>query len=543
MKRKLIGFIAVCVALISMLTGCGDALENMEKINTALPLEPADNYRTSYEVFVYSFCDSDGDGVGDIQGLISKLDYINDGDATTNTDLGCSAIWLMPVMPSTTYHKYDVTDYKDIDPEYGSLNDFDELIEQCHNRNIDVYIDLVMNHSSSKHEWFKNAVKYLQELPENDMPDSKDCPYIDYYNFREGPAQGYAQVPATGTRWYYEAQFWSEMPDLNLSCELVRDEFDEITTFWLDRGVDGFRLDAVKEFTSGDTNANVEVLTWFTDMVKAKKPDCYIVGECWTGMDMYAQYYDSGMDSLFDFAFSDSQGIIATSVNKGNADRYASNIVTLQDTLSAHNSNYIDAPFYTNHDQGRSAGYYTGDNALAKTKMAQALNLMMSGNAFLYYGEELGMKGAGKDENKRAPMYWTSVADAEGMCKGPRDMEHVEMKYQAYDEQCKDPDSIYNFVKQAIKLRNAYPQISHGYTTYYEELSTKSLAVLGKEYDGETVYLLINLGDEKATVDMSTIVPECGKGNLVGALLTGKDAPRARAGRITVPAYGIAVIR
>ena len=114
-----------------------------------------DKCRTTYEVFVYSFCDSDGDGVGDLQGLISKLDYINDGDPETDTDLGCNQIWLMPVSPSTTYHKYDVTDYMGIDPEYGTMGDFDMLVEACHSRGIHVIIDQVYNHSSVEHPWFK----------------------------------------------------------------------------------------------------------------------------------------------------------------------------------------------------------------------------------------------------------------------------------------------------------------------------------------------------------------------------------------------------
>ena len=110
-----------------------------------------DNYRTYYELFVYSFYDSDGDGIGDLQGVLDKLDYLNDGDDTTDTDLGINGIWLMPVMPSTTYHKYDTTDYENIDPQYGTLDDFQKLLTACHDRGIRVILDLAMNHSSSRH--------------------------------------------------------------------------------------------------------------------------------------------------------------------------------------------------------------------------------------------------------------------------------------------------------------------------------------------------------------------------------------------------------
>ena len=234
------------------------ALSLMQEVNTGDEQIIDDNYRTWYEVFVYSFFDSDGDGIGDLNGLTEKLDYINDGDPATDTDLGCNGIWLMPVMPSTTYHKYDVTDYCDIDPEYGTMDDFKNLIAACHERGINVIIDLVMNHTSSQHEWFKTAADYLKNLPEGAEPDASECPYVDYYNFSKEMQGGYSKLD--GTDWYYEAQFWSEMPDLNLGSQAVRDEFDKIVDFWLDLGVDGFRLDAAKEYYSGSVDKNVEVL-------------------------------------------------------------------------------------------------------------------------------------------------------------------------------------------------------------------------------------------------------------------------------------------
>ena len=245
------------------------ALSVMQEFNTAQPQISQDNYRTWYEVFVYSFYDGDGDGIGDLAGLTEKLDYINDGDPATDTDLGCDGIWLMPVMPSTTYHKYDVTDYCAIDSEYGTMEDFDAFVEACHERGIHVIIDLVMNHSSTQHEWFQTAAEYLRNLPEGAEPDAAECPYVDYYHFSRENGGGYCELD--GTDWYYEAQFWSEMPDLNLDSEAVREEFAGIVDFWLDKGVDGFRLDAAKEYESGNIEGNVEILSWFNTMVKEKR--------------------------------------------------------------------------------------------------------------------------------------------------------------------------------------------------------------------------------------------------------------------------------
>lgn len=519
------------------------AAELMEQVNTKEASVIDDNYRTWYEVFVYSFFDSDGDGVGDLKGLTEKLDYINDGDESTDTDLGCNGIWLMPVMPSTTYHKYDVTDYCGIDEEYGTLEDFKVFLEECHKRDIHVIIDLVMNHSSSEHEWFLAAEEYLKSLPEGAEPDAAECPYVDYYYFSKDMGSGYHLLE--GTDWYYESQFWSEMPDLNLGNEAVRDEFEQIVDFWLELGVDGFRLDAAKEYYSGSVDANVEVLSWFSDMVKGKKADAYIVAEVWNDMETYAKYYESGIDSCFDFDFADSTGMIARTLKGGSAASYGKALERVQETISAYNENYIDAPFYTNHDMARGAGYYAGDYSENQTKIAQAMNLLMSGSAFLYYGEELGMKGSGKDENKRAPMYWSEDASAEGMCHGPLDMDAVEMKYGALESQEEDGNSIYQFVKETIKLRNSYPEIARGEVAFEESMSDDAVCVIQKSYEGSELCLIYNLSENEQTVDVSGLIfngKEGADAQLKGMLLTGNEAAELEKGILKLPAYSVVVL-
>lgn len=482
-------------------------------ITDSIPLNIIDdNYRTYYEVFVYSFYDSDGDGIGDLQGLISKLDYINDGDDTTDSDLGCNGIWLMPVNPSPTYHKYDVIDYYGIDEQYGTLDDFQELLEECDKRGIKVIMDLVLNHSSSQNPWFQEAYTYLQGLGDAE-PDVEECPYFEYYNFSKEQSGGYYAVE--GTDWYYEAQFWSEMPDLNLDCEALKEEIADITQFWLDMGVGGFRLDAVKEYYSGAPQANIEFLSWLNDTVKSQKEDAYLVGEAWISMTDYAQYYSSGIDSLFDFAFADKDGIISKVMNGSAASKYGDSLAELTEVFGAYNENYIDAPFYTNHDMGRSAGYYAGDNSAYQTKMAGAMNLFMSGSAFIYYGEELGMKGSGKDENKRAPMYWSMNPDAEGMCDGPADMDAVKMKFESLEEQEADGDSVYSYYKKAIKIRNQNPEIARGIVESLTENSTDgymlesgnadSVCVIKKSYEGSELLLVFVTGAEPVKIDLSHV--------------------------------------
>ena len=548
MKNRITASILVMMLLLScMVTGCGKtepkevtALSLMEKYNTAKQQVTDDNYRTYYEVFVYSFYDSDGDGIGDLAGLTEKLDYINDGNPKTTKDLGCNGIWMMPIMPSPSYHKYDVIDYYEIDPEYGTLDDFKKLVEECNERGIRVMIDLVMNHSSSEHEWFKTACDYLRSLPADAEPDLKECPYVDYYFFSKVAKGGYAQVP--GTDWYYEGQFWSGMPDLNLGNEAVRAEFEAIVDYWLDLGVTGFRLDAAKEFYSGEDDKNIEILTWFNDMVKSKNEDVYIVAEVWNNMALYSAYHASGV-SCFNFSFAENSGTIATAIKEGNGRMFANRLVSAYESFASFNPDFIDSPFYTNHDMGRSAGYYSNDYAFQQVKMAQGMNLLMSGSAFLYYGEEIGMRGSGRDENKRAPMYWSADETMKGLCDGPKDMEKFDMKYPSLAEQQVDGNSIYHFVKQAIHLRNQFPALSHGVVEVDEALmEDKSIGAMKKTYGDEEVLLIYNLAAESKTVDLNAVTCMEGELEVSGALLTSAEDILVNESEITMPAYSVIVL-
>lgn len=523
--------------------GVKQALEELEAEEQALlPAEVSmeDNYRTYYEVFVYSFVDSNGDGIGDLQGLIDRLDYINDGDPQTTSDLGCNGIWLMPIMPSPSYHKYDVTDYYEIDPAYGTMEDFETLIEECDKRGIKVIIDFVINHSSSEHPWFKEACSYLAALGDGE-PSLEECPYVDYYHFTKEAGTGYSQVPGSDV-WYYEAQFYYGMPDLNLYSEQVRSEIEDIVDFWLAKGVGGFRLDAAKEYETGVDSANVEILTWFTDMVKEKKEDAYLVAEVWTDISTYAQYYDSGIDSVFNFAFADSEGIIASAAKASSpASSYGKALENIQTMFAEHNPEYIDAPFYTNHDMARSAGYFSGDNAQSQTKIAGAMNLLMTGSAFVYYGEELGMKGAGKDENKRAPMYFFEDKDTPGMCAGPADMDSVKMKYGSFEEQVQDPYSIYHYYKKAIRIRNAFPAIVKGTAANLEAYSDDTLTVFTKTYEDEKLYIFCNLSAESRTVQISEISSETE--GIAGSLYVDENKASLKEDALTIPGYGVVILK
>ncbi|MCR4586832.1 MAG: alpha-amylase [Lachnospiraceae bacterium] len=520
-----------------------------ELTSTLQPDIPEDKYRTTYEVFVYSFCDSDGDGVGDLQGLTSRLDYINDGAPGQGEDLECNGIWLMPIFPSPTYHKYDTTDYMGIDEEYGTMEDFENFLEEAHKRGITVILDLAVNHTSNEHPWFQEAATYLKSLPEGTQPDPGVCPYVEYYNFSREKRTG--DEPLGGSGWYYEARFWSGMPDLNLDNENVRNEIAAICKFWLDKGVDGFRLDAVTSYYTEDTRASIDFLTFMDETVTGLDPDAYMVGEAWLNQNGYSEYYESGIDSFFDFKFAGAEGVIATAVNKGNkAPDYVEALEKEEALYASIFPDYINAPFYTNHDMARSFGYFAKGGA-QKTKMAGALNLLMTGNAFLYYGEEIGMKGSGKDENKRAPMVWDSENKAEGTCSGPADMESFDQPNPGVVQQLEDPDSILNFYRSAIRIRNSFPVIARGATEAVELLAVtdetkedqaskgSAAAFIRRSKAYEDVLVVFNVAEESRILTLPEEAASYGK--LAAVLLADEGVVTRDGGTVTLPGYSVAV--
>lgn len=527
----------ILVVIGTLLIGCLGACGSKKNDWRAKDVQVMDdNYRTWYEIFVYSFCDSDGDQIGDLQGVISKLDYI--------ADLGFNGIWLMPIMPSDTYHKYDVKDYMSIDTAYGTMEDFDELVAECDKRGIKLIIDLVLNHTSSSHPWFTAACDYLKGLGEDEEASADECPYYGYYNFVKGDPSSNNWYRVGNTDYYYEGVFWSEMPDVNFESQALREEFEAIMKFWLDKGAGGFRLDAVKEFYSGATSRNVEVLTWVNNYVKSVKPDAYMVGEAWDGLATYAQYYASGIDSFFDFEFADYSGIITKTLTytgeSNSAQAYAKALIRVQNAIREYREDAIDAPFFVNHDLARGAGNLRYDER--KIKMGAALNILMSGSAFVYYGEEIGMTGSGKDENKRAPMYWSADASAAGMTRGPLDMEPQENKFPCAEEQLKDSDSILSFFKDTILLRSQNPEIARGTVARLEEITDLDIAAISKTYNGTTIYIIYNLSEtDEKTVVLSA--EQYGYSELAGYLTVDGGEVTLEGDTLTLPSYSVAVLR
>ncbi len=456
MKR----FIALVLVLMALVGSCFSE-----------EAAPAANW---YEVFVRSYQDSDGDGIGDLPGLISRLDYIS--------EMGYDGLWLMPIMPSPSYHKYDVTDYKAIDPEYGTLADFRALADACHERGIRLIIDLPVNHSSVQHPWFTQACEALRTNAESR--------YTDYYCFSK--ENGQKAVPISGTEWFYEEQFsGGGMPDLNLDSDAVRQEITQIMDFWLnDCGADGFRLDAVTSYYAADTEKNVAFLKWLNDTAKALKPDCFLVGEAWTGLGTIAEYYESGLDAFFLFPASQAEGYIARTIRARSkpAQQFVKYMQEVQATLGDHTL----APFIGNHDTGRAVGSLQARSAPERAKFAETLVNLMGGATFTYYGEEIGMVGSGDDPNKRLAMYWND-GDMTGQPPGTTKVEYA---FPCVDEQLADANSLLNYCKALNHLKKQFPAIAWGENEFV--YSDDDLCVMKRTWNAQTCYIALNFSSKKA---------------------------------------------
>ena len=456
---------------------------------------PDDNYRTFYEIFVYSFCDSNGDGIGDLQGVISKLDYLE--------QLGINGIWFMPIHPSQSYHKYDVRDYYGIDPQYGTMADFEELMAECQKRDIHVITDLVLNHTGNDHAWFRTACEYLKNLPAGAEPNADECKYVEYYFFSREPGNGWHAIE--GSEWYYEGMFSPHMPDLNLANENVLSDIRDIMQFWFDKGVSGFRLDAAKEFYSGSIAKNMEVLNWIQTTATELKPDAYLVAEVWEDFGAITRYYESQITSIFNFAFGNTNGklmqVLRAAGNAGTVTTYATALEKADKAYLGENPSYIDAPFLSNHDVGRIAGFCGYDPL--KTKLAGAMNLFMSGSAFIYYGEEIGMPGSGNDPSKRAPFFWNDARD-NGTTTSPPECElPEEYPFGSLEQQMEDDNSLWNYYRQAIAIRQALPALSHGRTTAETGLNAGCVSAFRKTWNDQAIIVLMNIDTVAASVDLS----------------------------------------
>ena len=428
-----------------------------------------------YEIFVRSFNDSDCDGIGDFNGITEKLDYLQ--------ELGVNALWLMPIYPSPSYHGYDVTDYYTVNPEYGTLEDFQTLVDEAHQRDIRIIIDMVLNHTSNQHPWFIDA------------ETNPGSPYRDWYIWSEedpgyqGPL-GAAWHPSSSG--YYYGVFWSGMPDLNQANPEVTAEMKEISKFWLNEiGVDGFRVDAAKHLIEEGQNQENTASThaWLQDyysFYKAENPAAYTVGEIYgAGAAFALTYTGDQFDQVFNFEMG--YGFINSANNGSN---YAVNSAVTFSLKDMPAGNY--ATFLTNHDQDRVMNVLGGD--VNKAKLAASLLLTAQGTPFIYYGEEIGMQGRKPDEDIRRPMQWSGEANAGFACPeaAPWRPPHEDYSVVNVSAQQGDAASLLSHYQTLIEIRKAHPALRTGAATLVDTSQKEIYAIL-RTTDKEKILVVINL--------------------------------------------------
>ena len=489
MKRILAILLLLSVAL--GIAGCGNTPKEEEVPTMADPIN--DNYRTFYQVFVGSFSDSNNDGIGDLRGVIDRFDYLNDGNMLSSTSLGVQGIWLSPIFSSPSYHKYDATDYYQLDWRFGTEEDLKELISLCKERNVKLILDLAINHTSNQHPWFL-------EFKEARMNGDTENPYYDFYSCVTTAEKlgGVTYQKIAGIDCWYECNFSGSMPELNFDNPTVREETLKIAKYYLDMGIDGFRFDAVKYIYYGDTAKSVDFWQWYMEQLLAIKPDIYCVGECWSGDNEILEYYTAM--NCFNFATSQAEGIMASAAKGFAISKYTNYITSMQDKILDKNADGMLMPFLSNHDMDRIAGAFVTENNM---KMAANLYLLCSGSPVIYYGEEIGMRGSrgseSTDANRRLAMLWGD----DDLIRDPVGSTYPEKNQisTTVADQLEDENSLLRYYCKLLTIRHKYPAIARGQYTAIN--GSKNFGGFLITYEGETYGLLHNTSTEEYRFDLS----------------------------------------
>lgn len=473
----------------------GELVINDVRFESTKEVPFENNNRVFYEIFVGSFSDSNGDGIGDIRGIINRFDYLNDGDPQSGKSLGVEGIWLSPIFESPSYHKYDVADYYAVDDEFGTLEDLKELVNLCHERNVKLIIDLPINHTSSQNDLFKNFCSAHRH-------DDTEDEYYNFYTFSDSTMKGRTFYKIPSDDELYEGNFSSDMPELDFDNEAVRAYVLDVARFYLNEiGLDGFRFDAAKYLYFGEETKNVEFWEWYMAELRNIRPDIYAVAEVWDS-DSLTQKYATALN-CFDFSMSQTDGLISATTKKGDVNKYCSYVENYINTVQALNKDVTIVPFISNHDMDRASGYMTYTNFFAQ--MAANLYILGPGSPFIYYGEEIGMKGsrgsANTDANRRLAMLWgdgDSISNPVGT-----DFDTSKQINGTVEDQKTEKVSLLNYYKRLIMIRKANPEIALG---TYKALNFADTKVGGyiSTYEGSSVCVIHNTTGSEVTVDLAS---------------------------------------
>lgn len=448
-----------------------------------------------YEIFVRSFADSDGDGIGDFNGITAKMDYLE--------ELGIDGIWLMPVNASPSYHGYDIVSYDELNSDYGTEKDFQTMIDEAHKHGIKVIMDFVVNHTSSEHPWFKAALQ------------DENSPYMNYYRWvNKDDLEDFNRneySPWNTLLWhkagmnYYYGIFDQGMPDLNYNNPEVRKEIKTAAQKWLNMGVDGFRLDAAihiygqSEFSRlEDTNsANLQWWNEFALVCEEVNPNVYLVGEAWSDNEMFADYVQP-FDTKFNFSM-EQELIEAVKKNRAVSNAGSKPLAFYLDDIlkeyEKYDDKYLDGIFGTNHDQNRIMSEVETEE---KARLVAAVYLTLPGNPFIYYGEEIGMKGEKPDECIREPFKWTE--DGSGMDTKWETNQYNKDTKSLEEQMLSSTNTMYHYYSTLIQFRKEHSAVWSG---DYEPVAVENNSIMAyRRYDeNEDLFIFHNFSDVEVSID------------------------------------------
>ncbi len=514
-----------------------------------------------YQIYPRSFSDSNGDGIGDLQGIISKLDYLE--------NLGVDALWLSPVCRSPQDDNgYDISDYQDIDPMFGTLEDMERLIEEAKKHHIRIILDLVLNHSSDEHYWFQEAKK------------SRENPYHDFYVWRDGvegtpPNEMRANFGGSAWEWvpqvqqYYFHQFSVKQPDLNWENDKVRREIYNMIRWWMKKGIGGFRLDVIdqiaKEPDQGITVNGPRLHEFLRELSREtfQEGDLVTVGETWGATTELAKRCSNPDGSELSMVFQFEHICLDQIEGKEKWDLAPLPFLKLKEVLNRWQRELYgkgwNSLFWDNHDLPRIVSRWGNDGAyrVESAKMLAILLHGMQGTPYIYQGEELGMtniryeiedyrdietlnmykermeKGYGKEEimtsiyaksrdNARTPMQWNDKENA-GFTQGEPWMK-VNPNYKEInaESQTEDEDSVFNCYRKLIRLRKEYPVFVEG---SFELLLEKDENIFAYTRTNENSQLLVICNFFDQTLEYPLEQPDASMKLLIGNY---KDADQAK---------------
>jgi len=486
-----------------------------------------------YEIFVRSFYDTNNDGIGDLNGVTAKLDYL--------TELGIGGIWLMPINASPSYHGYDTTDYYAINPDYGTLDDLKHLLEEAHKRDIKVIMDLVVNHSSKEHPWFTSALT------------DTNSPYRNWYSIVDADENVKSDGAVGNAPWHqygnlkYLGIFWEGMPDLNFDEPEVRAEMIKIGQFWLEQGIDGFRLDAAKHIygdytsTAGTEDIQTKNKKWWQEFrlgMNEVNPDAYLIGEVWDSLSVIAPYFDEALNSAFHFDLADR--LLGAASKEVDPDLAFSLGRAYGVYEQSSGGTFVDAPFLSNHDQNRVMTVLNGN--VDHAKMAAALLLTLPGTPYLYYGEEIGMKGAKPDEYIREPMVWYSDPNGgEGTTKWLQSKHNTEAGSVSVEAGLKDDQSLLSHYRQLISWRNEEAALRDGGIAEYtfDNVNGKLTAFI-RLTSNERVLVVHNLSSELQSIELQGSTTF---GDFTELIRKTNTEAVLKGTTLTIPAYSTVIVK